>query len=530
MRSTRPLALFVMFVFRLGILLCAAPQAAFLELDPGFSELAALIEPIDNAKLERAALLASGVPPGRLSQYESRLNAILGELKAEAGKAAGTTAVTAAATAEAVLTFLHTSIFRGYREDATTLDGILDSGRYNCVSSAVLYAIAARSLGIETAGVRTQDHAFCTVYVGGRSIDVETTNPYGFDPGGKKEFKDSFGRATGYAYVAPGGYGDRKAIGVGDLVGLILTNRASSLDRAGRFVEAAKLGADYAALCPGLDSRSFLVDRINNLVADLEGRRKYLEAEEAATAASAALPGESRLADLAKTASYNRAAALAQTGDWAAAFDAGILLAGASPGDGAVASLVANSLSGLAQSYARKGDFGTARRAIAERAALAGPAAAAAANALVGEMELVRAANALPLAEAAATVDRIYAAREVSAARYAQAMTTIYGNEAQRIGSTGDWLGGAALAELGASKAGAAAPVDGSLARLAQALRGNYVAEAHNRFARLYNSGDFAGAKAALIAALSAPDAAIKKDATLLGDLAAAEAAMAKKK
>ena len=59
------------------------------------------------------------------------------------------------------------TLLRAYREDATTLDGILDSGTFNCVSSAVLYALAAGSLGVEVAGVRTSDHAFCTVMADG---------------------------------------------------------------------------------------------------------------------------------------------------------------------------------------------------------------------------------------------------------------------------------------------------------------------------------------------------------------------------
>jgi tetratricopeptide (TPR) repeat protein len=419
-------------------------------------------------------------------------------------------------------------VLRSYREDATTIDGILDTGLYNCVSSAVLYMLAVRGIGIDVAGVRTSDHAFCTVLVGSRSVDVETTNPYGFDPGGKKEFKDSFGRLTGYAYVAPGGYGDRRAIGERELVGLILSNRASVLELSGRFAEATRLGADYAALCPGADSRAFQVDRINNLVASLEARRDFDGAVAAARAASAALPGEARLSALARTAAYNQAVALSQAGDWDAAFQAAARLAAASPEDAASAALVAGSLSGLAQSYGRKGDFAGARGAIAERADRAGPAAVAEARSVVGEMELVGAANGLPLAEAVAAADRILADGEISPARYAQAIEAIYGKEASRIGAGGDWLAAAAIADRGIAKLGVArlggtdGSGDGSLARLAQTLRRNFVADAHNRFARFYNSGDYSGAKAALTSAL----ASMPGDPTLTRDLAAAEAAL----
>ncbi|MGA2547133.1 MAG: hypothetical protein ABSF43_11325 [Rectinemataceae bacterium] len=521
MRTTAPLVMLAFFIAARGAVsqTTAASGSAFLEPDPGFAEVGALAEPLDVSRMERAALLASGVRPERLAPYQSRLDRILGDIRSEAGQAADPAAATVAK-AEAVLTFLHKNVLRSYREDATTIDGILDSGLFNCVSSAVIYALAARSLGIETAGVRTSDHAFCTVLAEGRSIDVETTNPYGFDPGGKKEFKDSFGRATGYAYVAPGGYGDRRAITAGDLVGLILYNRASMLERSGRFAEATRLGADYASLCPGPDSRNFIVDRVNNLVADFEGRRDYADAETVARAAAAALPGEARLVSLSKTTSCNRAIVLGQAGDWEAAFDAALRVVSADPSDSAGASLVATSLSSLAEDYARKGDFVLARRAVAERASGAGPAAAAAAYALVGDMELVKAANGRPFAEAAAAADRIRAAGEVSAARYAEAVGIIYGNEAERRGEARDWLGGALVAELGASKA----PGDESLARLAQTLRHNFVIEAHNRFAQLYNSRDYSGAEAAIKAAL----AAMPDDASLREDLATAEKALAR--
>jgi tetratricopeptide (TPR) repeat protein len=502
----------------------AVPVPDFLAADPGFADLGALAEPLDPANLERAALLASGLSPDRIGPYASRLARLVVETGSEAEEAAQASATTKA---ESVLKVLHGNLLRAYREDATTLDGILDSGLYNCVSSAVLYMLAARSIGIEVEGVRTSDHAFCTASVDGRSVDVETTNPYGFDPGGKKEFKDSFGRVTGYAYVAPGDYGDRKPIGDRELIGLILSNRASALERSGRFPEAAKLGADYAALCPGPDSRAFQVDRINNLVADLASRRDFADAAASAAAAVAALPDEPRLAALAATASYNLAVALAQAGDWDAAFDAAVRLAtpgagAAAPIDAAIGDLVASSLSGLARDLAKRGDFAGARAAVDERATRAGPAAATAARAAVGEMELVGAANSLPLTQAVAAADRVFAAGEVGPDRYAEAIVAIYGNEAGRMGASGDWLGAAALAERGIAKLGGAkAPDDGSLARAAESFRRNFVADAHNRFARLYNSGDYAGAKAAAAAALvSMPDEPI-----LTRDLATADAA-----
>jgi hypothetical protein len=153
--------------------------------------------------------------------------------------------------AEFILTYLHRNILKNYSIIQTRVDTILTSGRYNCVSSAVLYMILCDAAGIETSGVITRDHAFVTVHINGEDIDVETTNRYGFDPGNRKEFHDQFGRSTGFTYVPARNYRDRQAISRIELVSLILNNRISELERLNRFSEAVPLAVDRAALLLG---------------------------------------------------------------------------------------------------------------------------------------------------------------------------------------------------------------------------------------------------------------------------------------
>ncbi|MBI9099284.1 MAG: hypothetical protein JEY91_12440, partial [Spirochaetaceae bacterium] len=98
---------------------------------------------------------------------------------------------------EKILQYLHDSVFRLYIEDQTRINILLKTGSYNCVSSAVLYMAAGRSLGLTIRGVRTPDHAFVSVIIGNDIVDVETTNEWGYDPGHKKEFTDSFTGSTG---------------------------------------------------------------------------------------------------------------------------------------------------------------------------------------------------------------------------------------------------------------------------------------------------------------------------------------------
>jgi hypothetical protein len=458
----------------------SAASSRFPELIPSerLAAIGALPEPLQPARLVEASLLCSGVAPDRAPAYTERIDALLADARSTLGPAA-VPGDGGAALGAALLDFLHSRVFRAYAERATTLDGVLDSGQYNCVSSALLYIVMGSGLGLDVAGSRTADHALCVVRAGARSIDVETTNPYGFDPGTRKEFKDSFGRTTGFAYSAPGAYSGRKALSGRGMAGLVLSNRASLLERQGRFREALALGADYYALCRDADSEAFLSDRVNNVVADLSARGDRAGAEELAFEAIARLPGNA-----------------------------------------AIAALAGGTLEALASELASKGDYEGARRAVDARRGTAGAAALARASAAVGDAELVAAANALPFGRAVAAADRIMAAGQAAPGRYAQAIASIYGREATRLGAAGDWLAAAALAEEGAAKA----PGDGSLSRAAASMRRNYIAVSHNAFAALYNSGDYAGARSAVEAALES----VPGDATLLRDLEAARAAQAR--
>lgn len=153
--------------------------------------------------------------------------------------------------AEFILTFLHSNILKSYSLNQTRVDTIFTNGRYNCVSSAVLYMILCDAMGIETSGVITRDHAFVTVHINGEDIDVETTNRYGFDPGNRKEFHDHFGTLTGFTYVPARNYRDRQTISRIELVSLILNNRISEYERQNLFAQAVPLAVDKTVLLLG---------------------------------------------------------------------------------------------------------------------------------------------------------------------------------------------------------------------------------------------------------------------------------------
>ena len=199
--------------------------------------------------LAEASLWASSVnaepeAEGRAAAYLNQIEAAVTELAADLPddvKERG----------EYILVFLHQRFLGAYSANQTRVDEIFTLGRYNCVSSAVLYMVLARSAGLDVQGVVTRDHAFATMNTGAELIDVETTNRYGFDPGNRKEFLDAFGKTTGFAYTPVKNYRDRMTIGGAELISLILANRISSLEDEKRYADAVPLAINRAVLLSG---------------------------------------------------------------------------------------------------------------------------------------------------------------------------------------------------------------------------------------------------------------------------------------
>jgi len=154
--------------------------------------------------------------------------------------------------AEYILSFMHKNFLKSYSLYQTRIDTIFTNGRFNCVSSAVLYIIFCHALDISiTGGVMTKEHAFVMIPIGEMEYDVETTNPYGFDPGNRKEFHDSVGNITGFAYVPPQNYRDRQDITEFQLISLILNNRIAEHERQNRYADAVPIAVDRAAFLAG---------------------------------------------------------------------------------------------------------------------------------------------------------------------------------------------------------------------------------------------------------------------------------------
>ncbi|MCK4797789.1 MAG: hypothetical protein KAT05_10420, partial [Spirochaetes bacterium] len=178
--------------------------------------------------------------------------------------------------AEQLLIIMHNSIFKKYHFDANRISSIIEKGEYNCVSSSILYALFLKKYKLKSIGLETSDHVFIKIIFDTLSIDVETTNKYGFDPGNKKEFFDEFGRITGFSYVPPKDYNNRNDIDLKKLLFIVYHNMANYYYKHKNYLKAANLGyLIYQGRNDKKGKEDFEI-YFNNYIAALSNEKKYL--------------------------------------------------------------------------------------------------------------------------------------------------------------------------------------------------------------------------------------------------------------
>ncbi len=157
----------------------------------------------------------------------------------------------------AILKLLYRDYLAAYSLNQTKIDVAMDKGFYNCVSSAVLYMAAAKAAELDVRGQRTTQHAFCSIYVPVtdgkpgqlKKIDVETTNPYGFNPGSKEEIEHE-SQIRKYYVVPKKYYSNRTEVSDGVFTGLIAGNLCSEYIKSENYKKAVPLGASrWEAVC-----------------------------------------------------------------------------------------------------------------------------------------------------------------------------------------------------------------------------------------------------------------------------------------
>ncbi|MDR0707681.1 MAG: hypothetical protein LBF60_07390 [Treponema sp.] len=488
-----------LFIF--GVLLCvfqreavqlaaqSAPAAAFPDFEPDPMSLyyARMRPPYSWRDLSGMALWASGVR--NQDAYMSRIADAARTLQNAPDLPAG-----ARQRGEYALGFMHGNYLTRYEENQTAVSVLLDTGAFNCVSSAVFYTILAVAVDLDVGAVITRDHAFATVNAGGGAhsgaalIDVETTNRYGFDPGTKTEFRDEFGRLTGYAYTDQQNYRDRAPISQLELVSLILANRISRLEKQGRYTAAIPLMADSAALLSmraEKTSSPFFTDHEENLKIslvnfgkDLERAGKYDDALLYIATLQSRYPGDPELDELTGITVHNAVATRLRQNRTAEARDylvAHKQLVSQKQFAALNAQIRANELAALVNSLKTQADAEYALSLLNDQDVAS----------FIGEKKSVEIRNAILNQEA------IFISRERGLAAAIQFTETV-------------------LATYGRIP---------TLERNLDVFRGNYASELHNNFVSLWNSGRTNEARAFLRDALKR----LPNNRLLLNDLRIAE-------
>jgi hypothetical protein len=132
---------------------------------------------LDQHKLGDAALIASGVDSEQtLAAYRARLDEVVRTVVSRVGTWGGPER-----RARRLLAELHRVALRRYEPNSDSFAALLDRGQFNCVSSTLLYIIAARELGLNPSGAETPLHVFVILDTRERRVAIETTTPTGYD-------------------------------------------------------------------------------------------------------------------------------------------------------------------------------------------------------------------------------------------------------------------------------------------------------------------------------------------------------------
>lgn len=417
--------------------------------------------PLSIQQLVRASLEISGADAPTVVADTARFEKIIAEAKKAVAPYRSSYEK-----GDALLVFMHRHLLTRYSEPQTRIDTLLLTGEFNCVSSAVVYMILGRAVGLQVEGVYTPDHAFVTVRADGRLVDVETTNRYGFDPGTKTAFHDAFGN-TGFTYVPPGKYRLRTATDGRGLLAFILQNRMSLLERRSKFSEAVGPAADRYAVLRTKSALAGLVSEVGNYCALLNQRGEYAKAIDFLDAVEKDYGKPPRLVRLMSGLVHNEVLKLVGTEHYA---QARILIRERS----ASGSLDASSASSLKQ--------------------------------MVAEKRLTRAVRTLPFADALAAIRQSYHDGDIPVTLYRRYLIVVFGKEAQATAIREGYLSAVKVLERGIRLTGG----DSQLERGRQVYLNNYIATVHNRFVSLFNRRDYIPAAQVIKEGLKAvPDSSV---------------------
>jgi tetratricopeptide (TPR) repeat protein len=217
-----------------------------LNLEENSIEMRFLRNP-DGYSLKDGAIIASG-HANHLEDYRKNLSSISEKIRAEHftdEKERGfipwvkrlfgddkTKEYTTKEKAKIVFDYLHRNVLKEYNASATTLDVTLRTGKYNCLTATLIYALMLDDIGVKSDIVALPTHIFSRIKTeDNKIIDIENSTPFGFDIGSSEDAQKNFTRITGFKYV-----GDSDKLETLDKQGVfsvIYANRAATAFKDG---------------------------------------------------------------------------------------------------------------------------------------------------------------------------------------------------------------------------------------------------------------------------------------------------------
>lgn len=212
----------------------------------------------------RTVLLASGSSPEQTESFMQELDAAWKEIApALQGE------LTEEEKADKILFYIYEKFLSKYNFYQTRVDTALESGVYNCVSSAIIFMYFCKRSGIPVCAEETPRHAFCVIFTKAGPIDVETTNPYGVNPG-KKRGQDLGGGKTKWITVPAKDYAGRRKVDDRRVIGMVYNNRIVQLQKKRLNASTVGLAVDaYEVQGRSELSRRDLELCVGNAAADL---------------------------------------------------------------------------------------------------------------------------------------------------------------------------------------------------------------------------------------------------------------------
>ncbi len=206
---------------------------------------------LDRWSFAEAALIASGVTQRderramlrKIDAYESAANQAVGRGKNPLERG------------ERLLKYLHSKpLAAGYVAQQTDLSTLLETGHYNCVSSATIYNILGRRIGLDVRAVEVPDHAFSILYHGSQHADVEVTTVQGFKPSRDPKALETFRQQTGFRYIPDRHPEQRREIRETGLISIIYYNHGVMHSEQKEYGEALLRYFCALSLDPEFDS------------------------------------------------------------------------------------------------------------------------------------------------------------------------------------------------------------------------------------------------------------------------------------